>query len=136
MSTQRQPKRPTVKGPDDWFTGDVYFNAYYAGEEPSRARLNLVRFTPGAHTAWHRHAVGQMLHVTEGRRYLQSRGEELIELHPGDTVYTPAGEWHWHGATADSFMCHLALWEAPGAGADEPETVWGDKLRADEYPSA
>jgi quercetin dioxygenase-like cupin family protein len=136
MSTQRQPKRPTVKGPEEWFTGDVYFNAYYAGEEPSRARLNLVRFTPGAHTAWHRHAVGQVLHVTEGVGYVQSRGEELIELRPGDTVYTLPGEWHWHGATADGFMCHLALWEAPGAGADEPETVWGDKLRADEYPSA
>jgi quercetin dioxygenase-like cupin family protein len=95
-----------------------------------------VRFTPGAHTAWHRHAVGQVLHVTEGVGYVQSRGEELIELRPGDTVYTPPGEWHWHGATADGFMCHLALWEAPGAGADEPETVWGDKLRADEYPSA
>nr|WP_234407423.1 cupin domain-containing protein [Microterricola viridarii] len=86
-----QAKLPTVKGPAEWFTGDVYFNAYYAGEEPSRARLNLVRFTPGAHTAWHTHAVGQTLHVTEGLGYVQSRGGELIELHPGDTVHTPAG---------------------------------------------
>ena len=132
MSTRMQPKTPTVKGPDEWFTGDVYFNAYYAGEEPSRARLNLVRFTPGAHTAWHTHAVGQTLHVTEGRGYVQSRGEDVIELHPGDTVYTPAGEWHWHGATADDFMCHLAMWEAPATG--EPETVWGDKLAPGEYP--
>ena len=90
MSTEKQPKTPTAKGPDEWFTGDVYFNAYYRGEEPSRARLNLVRFTPGAHTAWHKHAVGQTLHVTEGLGYVQSRGEELIELHPGDSVYTPA----------------------------------------------
>jgi quercetin dioxygenase-like cupin family protein len=89
MSTQKQPKTPTVKGPTEWFTGDVYFDAYYSGQEPSRARLNLVRFTPGAHTAWHKHAVGQTLHVTEGVGYVQSRGEELIELRPGDTVYTP-----------------------------------------------
>ena len=58
MSTQRQPTTPTVKGPAEWFTGDVWFNVYYAGEEPSRSRLNLVRFAPGGHTAWHRHAVG------------------------------------------------------------------------------
>ncbi|MFD1212538.1 cupin domain-containing protein [Arthrobacter sp. GCM10027362] len=135
MSTQMQPKTPTIKGPAEWFTGDVYFNSYYAGSEPSRARLNLVRFTPGAHTAWHKHAVGQTLHVTEGVGYVQTRGEELIELHPGDTVYTPAGEWHWHGATADNFMCHLALWEAPEPGTDEPETTWGELLTADEYPS-
>lgn len=77
MSTQRQPKTPTVKGPEEWFTGDVYFNAYYSGQQPSRARLNLVRFAPGAHTAWHKHAVGQTLHVTEGIGYVQSRGEEL-----------------------------------------------------------
>lgn len=135
MSTQKQAKIPTVKGPSDWFTGDVYFNAYYAGVEPSRARLNLVRFTPGAHTAWHKHAVGQTLHVTEGIGYVQSRGEALIELHPGDTTYTPAGEWHWHGAAADNFMSHLALWEAPAPGSDQPETTWGSKLTSDEYPS-
>jgi quercetin dioxygenase-like cupin family protein len=135
MSTELQPKSPTVKGPAEWFTGDVYFNAYYAGTEPSRARLNLVRFTPGAHTAWHRHAVGQTLHVTEGLGYVQSRGQELIVLHPGDTVYTPPGEEHWHGATAENFLCHLALWEGLAPGSDEPETVWGEKLNADEYPS-
>jgi quercetin dioxygenase-like cupin family protein len=133
MSTSKQPKAPTAKGPEEWFDGDVHFNSYYSGQEPSRARLNLVRFTPGAHTAWHAHAVGQTLHVTEGAGYVQSRGEELIELRPGDTVYTPAGEWHWHGAAPDQFMSHLALWEAPGDG--EPETVWGDKLAVDEYPT-
>ena len=133
MSTQRQPKTPTTKGPEAWFDGDVYFNAYYAGEPPSRTRLNLVRFTPGAHTVWHRHAAGQTLHVTEGRGWVQSRGEELVELAPGDTVFTPAGEWHWHGAAADQFMCHLAMWEAPGS--DEPETEWGERLAPEEYPA-
>jgi quercetin dioxygenase-like cupin family protein len=136
MSTQMQPKGATAKGPEQWFTGDVYFTVHYSGTAPSRARLYLVRFTPGAHTAWHRHAVGQTLHVTDGVGYVQSRGEELIELRPGDTVFTPAGEWHWHGATADNFMCHLALWEAPEQGSEEPETEWGDKLTAEEYPSA
>jgi len=136
MTTKKQPQSQTVKGPAEWFTGDVYFNAYYAGETPSRTRLNLVRFTPGAHTAWHRHAVGQTLHVTEGFGYVQSRGEPVIELRPGDTVYTPPGEWHWHGAQADQFMCHLALWEASGPDSPEPETEWGDKLAAEEYASA
>ncbi|ARU52949.1 cupin [Cellulosimicrobium cellulans] len=134
MSTERQPRTPTVKGPASWFTGDVWFDAYYAGTEPSRARLNLVRFAPGAHTAWHLHAVGQTLHVTEGFGYVQSRGEEVVELRPGDTVHTPPGEWHWHGATGDRFLCHLALWEAPAPGVDEPETTWGDLLAPAEYP--
>ncbi|GAA1059288.1 (R)-mandelonitrile lyase [Agromyces bracchium] len=134
MSTEKLPNHPTAKGPEAWFAGDVYFNAYYAGAEPSRARLNLVRFTPGAHTAWHRHTVGQTLHVTEGYGYVQSRGGELIQLRPGDTVHTPAGEWHWHGASAEQFMCHLALWEAPDPLSGEPETEWGEKLTPEEYP--
>ncbi|GLI27033.1 cupin [Agromyces rhizosphaerae] len=136
MSTRMQPKGATIKGPEQWFTGDVYFNPYYMGKPPSRTRVNLVRFTPGARTAWHRHAVGQTLHVTEGIGWVQSRGEEPIELHPGDTVYTPPGEWHWHGAASDGFMCHLAVWEAPEPGSAEPETVWGDHVSTDEYPSA
>ena len=128
------PKPTTVKGPAEWFTGDVYFDAYYRGDEPSRARLNLVRFTPGAHTAWHRHAVGQTLHVTEGIGYVQARDGELVEIHPGDTIYTPPGEWHWHGATPDNFMSHLALWEGLAPEASEPETEWGELVTAD-YPT-
>lgn len=132
--TEYLPKTPTRHGPAEWFTGDVYINAYYAGEGASRARLNLVRFAPGARTAWHRHAVGQTLHVTEGLGYVQSRDGELLVLRPGDTVNTPAGEWHWHGAVADQFMCHLALWERPAAEG-EPETEWGDHVSDEEYPS-
>ena len=105
------PQGPSTKGPATWFTGDVYFDAYYRGEEPSRARLNLVRFAPGARTAWHSHAMGQTLHVTEGIGYVQARGDEVVEIHPGDTIYTPPGQEHWHGATGTNFMCHLALWE-------------------------
>lgn len=123
----------TVKGPAEWFSGDVYFDVIAKGDPPSRLRVNIVRFTPGAHTAWHRHANGQTLHVTEGVGYVQSRGGELVELHPGDSSYTPPGEWHWHGASPDRFMSHLAMWEAeydPGI----LETEWGEHLTEDEYP--
>ncbi|GAA1055228.1 hypothetical protein GCM10017608_31330 [Agromyces luteolus] len=47
---------------------------------------------------------------------------------------SPAGEWHWHGASAEQFMCHLALWEAPDPESGEPETEWGELLTAEEYP--
>ena len=133
MSTRKQPKTPTVKGPGERFTGDVYFNAYYSGQQPSRSQLNLVRFTPGAQTAWHRHAVGQTLHVTEGFGHVQSRGGRAHRAAPRRYRAHPRREWHWHGASEDHFMCHLTLREAP-ADSGEPETVWGDKLTVDEYP--
>ncbi|MDT2005397.1 cupin domain-containing protein [Rhodococcus opacus] len=124
-------KQPTTKAPGDWFTGDVWFDVLYAGQEPSRMRANMVRFSPCARTDWHSHAMGQTLHIVSGTCLVQSRGGEIIEAHPGDTIYTPPGEEHWHGAAPDYFMTHLALWE--GTGDDRPETVWGDKVTDDEY---
>jgi quercetin dioxygenase-like cupin family protein len=125
-------QQPSTKGPAAMFTGDVWFDVIAKGEEPSRLRANRVRFAPGARTAWHCHAVGQTLHVTEGVGLVQSRGGEVVVMRPGDIVYTPPGEWHWHGADPDHFMCHLALWEGPGEG-NGPESEWGDVVTEQEY---
>lgn len=125
-------RRPSAKAPADWFTGDVWWDVYYAGEEPSRARLNLVRFAPCARTDWHSHALGQTLHIVSGVALLQARGGQIIEARPGDTIYTPPGQEHWHGAAPDAFMEHLALWEGTG-DPNVPETVWGDKVTDAEY---
>ncbi|MDF9750028.1 quercetin dioxygenase-like cupin family protein [Arthrobacter sp. ES3-54] len=124
-------KKPSVKGPAQMFTGDVWFDVIAAPQpEPSRMRVNAVHFAPCARTAWHSHAVGQTLHVTEGVGLIQARGGEVTEIHPGDTIYTPPGEWHWHGAAPDHFMTHLAMWEAPAEGA---ESEWGDLVSDEEY---
>lgn len=125
-----QPKRPTSKGPDEKFTGDVWVDVVAQGQEPSRLRVNAVRFTPGARTAWHSHAVGQTLHVTEGVGLVQSRGGDVVRIQQGDTVHTPPGEWHWHGATPDHFMTHLAMWEAADDGR---ESEWGEHVTDEEY---
>ncbi|MCW2694276.1 MAG: transcriptional regulator [Mycobacterium sp.] len=125
-------QQPSTKGPAAMFTGDVWFDVIAKGEEPSRLRANMVRFAPGARTAWHCHAVGQTLHVTEGIGLVQSRGGEVVVMRPGDIVYTPPREWHWHGADPDHFMCHLALWEGPGEG-NGPESEWGDVVTEQEY---
>ncbi|MGW7615130.1 (R)-mandelonitrile lyase [Streptomyces antimycoticus] len=123
--------QPTTKAPADWFTGDVWFDVICAGQEPSRMRANMVRFSPGAHTAWHRHAVGQTLHVVEGIALIGTRDGTVFEAHPGETVTCPPDEEHWHGATPDRFMQHLAMWE--GTGDDCPETTWLEKVTDEQY---
>ena len=127
-----QAKQPSTKGPADMFTGDVWFDVIARGEEPSRLRVNAVHFAPGARTAWHTHAAGQTLHVTEGVGLVQSRGGDLVVMKPGDTVYTLPGEWHWHGAAPEHFMTHLAMWETVGEGQG-PETTWGEHVSDEEY---
>ncbi|MGH3468327.1 MAG: (R)-mandelonitrile lyase [Thermocrispum sp.] len=127
------PKQPSVKGPAEMFAGDVYLDVVYKGDAPSRMRANSVHFTPGARTAWHSHAVGQTLYVTEGVGLVQSRGSEVIEIRPGDVVYTPPGEWHWHGAAPDHFMTHIAMWEAPAPDSGIPESDWGEHVTDEEH---
>jgi quercetin dioxygenase-like cupin family protein len=126
------PKQPSGKGPGHLFTGDVWVDVIITADEPSRMRAGLVHFAPSARTRWHRHAFGQTLYVTDGIGLVQSRGGEVMVMHPGDTVYTPPGEWHWHGATPENFMTHLAMWE--GLSSDHgSETEWGDPVTDAEY---
>src|ERR671913_405625 len=120
-----QPKQPTAKGPAEWFTGDVFIDAIARGEEPSRVRVSAVRFTPSARTAWHSHAGGQTLYVTEGRGLVQSRGEAIVELRSGDAHFTPDGYEHWHGAADDHLMSHISITQGPA--------TWGDHVTDAEY---
>jgi quercetin dioxygenase-like cupin family protein len=123
--------QPTVKAPAEMFSGDVWFNVLYKGDGPSRARLNIVRFSPGARTNWHSHVLGQTLHVVAGVALIGTRDGTIIETHPGETVACPPNEEHWHGATADQFMEHLALWESDGS--DTPETTWLEPVSDAQY---
>lgn len=123
----------TSKGSAEWFKGDVYPTYILAGEAPSRVRMYSVHFTPCARTAWHSHAVGQYLHITEGTAFVQERGSKKETLRPGDTIYTAPGVEHWHGASPDSLMVHLAIWEAPVVDDGKPETNWGAHVTDEEY---
>lgn len=123
----------STKGPASRFTGNVYPTIIFAGEEPSRARMASVHFEPGAQSAWHKHAVGQYIHVVEGTAYVQERGDKLRVLKPGDTVYTAPGVEHWHGASPDSFMVHTVVWEAPEVQSGEEETTWLQHVTDEEY---
>lgn len=128
MKVQRDIE--TRVGSPDMFTGSVYFDTVVESTETSPIRVNAVHFTPSARTAWHAHAVGQYLHVVEGIGMVQERGGDVRTLRPGDTVYSGPGVWHWHGATRDHFMTHLAIWQAPPSGS---ESEWGDHVSDEEY---
>jgi quercetin dioxygenase-like cupin family protein len=121
----------TMEGLENWFTGQVWIDAVLsAGDSPGRLQAYSVHLAPGARTAWHQHAGGQSLYVTEGVGRVQSRGEKIQEIRPGDTVVFAPGEWHWHGAAPDRFMSHLAMQEVPeGSNAAE----WGEHVTDEEY---
>ena len=129
MEIVKQP--PSTKGTPDRFIGDVWIDRLAGGQPNEHLRVNVVRFAPGARNAWHAHALGQTLHVTDGIGRVQAAGSEIQEIRAGDTIYTAPGEWHWHGAAPDHYMTHLAMWEAPAD--DTPETVFGEPVGDADY---
>ncbi|MEV0718458.1 cupin domain-containing protein [Asanoa sp. NPDC050611] len=129
-----RPVSATVKAPARNFTGEVYLTPIYSGAEPSRMTVALVRFTPGAHTNWHSHAVGQTLHVTEGVGLVGTRDGQVLRIRAGDTVVCPPGEEHWHGAAGETFMSHLAMLESLTGGVDP--TTWLEPVDDEHYQQA
>ena len=126
------PPAPTAKAPSERFTGDVYVDALHNGEAPSRLVAAMVRFTPGARTNWHSHPLGQTLHCTDGTGIIATRDGTVILMRPGDTVHTPPGEDHWHGATRDNMMCHLALVEHDSGES----ATWLEPVTDQDYETA
>lgn len=112
MKITRNGTQPSAEGPTDWFTGAVRIDSPFKGSDPARVAGAIVTFAPGARTAWHTHPLGQTLIVTSGTGWAQREGAPRANIHPGDVIWFPPGEKHWHGATATTGMTHIAIQEA------------------------
>lgn len=123
----------TGNGPAANFTGDVYIDGIRNPDQQTAIGCAHVRFTPGARTAWHHHPKGQTLYVTDGVGLVATRAGGVQEIRPGDVVYIEPGEEHWHGATVDRFMAHVALQEADANGQ---VVTWLDHVSDDDYTAA
>jgi quercetin dioxygenase-like cupin family protein len=129
MEIRRSGSQPSEKGPAQYFTGSVRIDSRFQGGGEARAGGAAVTFEPGSRTAWHTHPLGQTLIVTSGCGWVQSEGGPKHEIRPGDIVWIPAGEKHWHGATATTAMTHIAIAESvDGKAAD-----WLEKVSDDQY---
>ena len=122
----------TASGPAASFTGQVFIDGIRTPGDDSAIGAAHVRFTPGARTAWHSHPLGQTLYVTDGVGYVARRGAPPTVIRPGDVVVIAPGEEHWHGATADRFMAHVALQQADATGE---VVTWLDHVTDEEYGS-
>ena len=123
----------TNTGPAEWFTGTVYMDGVAAPTGGSRLAAAAVHFTPGARTAWHSHPNGQTIWVTEGVGLVQARGGDVRVIRPGDRVVFEPGEDHWHGASAQRFMTHIAIFEIDEEGNG---ATWGEHVSDEEYRAA
>jgi len=132
MNIIRNATRPSGRGPEDYFTGQVRIEMLFQREAPARVVGASVTFEPGARTAWHTHPLGQTLYVQSGLGWVQREGSPREEIRPGDVVYFEPGEKHWHGATADNAMTHLAIQEA----LDGKQVDWLEKVSDSDYQAS
>ena len=129
MEIKRSGAQPSSKGPEAWFTGEVRLDPLFSPREPARTAGASVTFEPGARTAWHTHPLGQTLIVTAGLGRAQRDGGPIEEIRPGDVVWFPPGEKHWHGATPKMAMTHIAIQEA----LDGKAVDWLEKVSDEQY---
>ena len=129
MNIQRSDSRTTAPGPADYFTGTVHIDRLLDAPAPARVAGASVTFEPGARTAWHTHPLGQTLIVTAGRGWAQHAGGPIEEIRPGDVIWIPPGEKHWHGAAATTPLTHIAIQEK----LDGRAVDWLEKVTDDEY---
>jgi quercetin dioxygenase-like cupin family protein len=129
MDIQRSGSKPSGTGPAEYFTGAVRIDPLFQAPHPARAVGASVTFEPGARTAWHTHPLGQTLIVIAGCGRAQRWGGPLEDIRPGDVIWFPPGEKHWHGATATTAMTHIAIQEQlDGQTAD-----WLEKVSDEQY---
>lgn len=129
MEMHRAGSRPTRRASGDYFTGTVWQDPIIVAEAPARIVATRVSFEPGARTAWHTHPLGQTLHVLSGVGRFQTLGGPIVEIRPGDTIWIPPGEKHWHGASPNNRMTHIAFQEAEGGSA----VTWMEKVTDADY---
>ena len=129
MEIKRAGSQPSNKGPTDWFTGTVRIDPLFQAPSPARAAGASVTFEPGARTAWHTHPLGQTLIVTAGAGLVQREGGPVEPIYPGDVVWFPSGEKHWHGASSTTAMTHIAIQEA----LDGKVVDWMEKVTDEQY---
>jgi quercetin dioxygenase-like cupin family protein len=112
MQIFRAGQTPSREGPTEWFTGRVRVDALFNAADPDRVQGAQVTFEPGARTAWHTHPLGQTLIVTSGLGRVRREGGPVEEIRAGDVVWFAPGERHWHGASPNVAMTHIAIQEA------------------------
>ncbi|HUZ31092.1 MAG TPA: cupin domain-containing protein [Xanthobacteraceae bacterium] len=129
MEIKRNDTRPSSNGSADYFTGTVRVEPLFEAAAPARVRGANVTFEPGARTAWHTHPLGQTLIVTAGSGLVERLGGPIEEIRPGDVVWFPPGEKHWHGASPKAAMTHIAIQEA----LDGKTVEWLEKVSDEQY---
>lgn len=111
------------------FTGTAWLQMLVNSDSIYNASIGNVTFEPGARTNWHKHPGGQILLVTDGSGYYQEKGKPAQLIQKGDVVRIPLDTEHWHGASPNSGLTHIAI----SPNTDKGTVVWLKPVTEEEY---
>ncbi len=129
MDIKRNGSQPSGKGPVEYFTGNVRIDPLFQAPNPAPISIASVTFEPSARTAWHAHPLGQILIVTAGCGRVQRWDGPIEEIRPGDVVWIPPEEKHWHGAAPTTAMTHISIVEQ----VQDKAPNWMEKVNDEQY---
>ncbi len=129
MDIKRSGSQPSGKGDAEHFTGAVRIDPLFTARVPARVVGATVTFEPRSRTAWHSHPLGQTLVVMAGCGRVQRWGGDIVEIRPGDVIWAPPGEKHWHGAASTTAVTHMAIQE----NLDGKTADWMEKVTDEQY---
>ena len=132
MELRKNGSQPSARGPAEYFTGTVRIDQLFKAPAPSRSSGAYVTFDPGARSNWHTHPLGQTLICTAGCGYVQSEGDPVRVIRPGDVVWCPPNEKHWHGASSSTAMTHIAIQEELNGKVVD----WMERVTDEQYNAA
>ena len=129
MELKKNGSQSSARGPAEYFTGSVRIDQLFKAPMPSRSSGAYVTFEPAARSNWHTHPLGQTLICTSGYGYVQSEGGPIRTIRPGDVVWCPPNEKHWHGASSTTAMTHIAIQEELNGKVVD----WMEKVTDEQY---
>jgi quercetin dioxygenase-like cupin family protein len=117
------------KAPSEYFTGTAWIKLLLPNDPVLHTQIGNVIFEPSARNNWHTHPGGQILIVTDGVGYYQEKGKSIQIIRKGDVVNIAPDVVHWHGASSDSEMTHIAI----NSNTQKGVVVWLQPVTDQEY---
>lgn len=117
--------------PSEYFTGKAFVKTLVAADSTTNCNISDVAFEAGCRNNWHTHPSNQILIVKKGICYYQEEGKPIQKTEEGGVINILPGIKHWHGASPDAPMVHIAI----NINTDKGIVDWMEPVNDQQYNS-
>ena len=115
--------------PAGYFSGKAFVKPLVIADAVTNCNVSDVYFEAGCRNNWHTHPSNQILIVKEGVCYYQEEGKTVQKIPAGGVINVLPGIKHWHGASPDGVMVHIAM----NINTEKGVVNWLEPVTDEEY---